>query len=61
VGTYALFSLEGDVECSGNVYEYGGSDGAKDFESALAGPVPDPTQQLTLLRGSCGPASASRQ
>jgi hypothetical protein len=60
VGTYALFSLDGGVECSGNVYEYGASEDTKDFPTALAEPAPDPTKQMTHLRGICKPFSGSQ-
>lgn len=32
VGTYALFTTAGDLECSGNVYDFGGSIKAKNFQ-----------------------------
>jgi hypothetical protein len=32
VGTYALFNLDGQLECSGNVYDYAGPIASKDFE-----------------------------
>jgi hypothetical protein len=53
VGTYALFTLNGELECSGNVYEYGGSLPAKDFQRGLRDYVPDPSKQFILQRGSC--------
>jgi hypothetical protein len=55
VGTYALFSIDGDLECSGNVYEYGGSIKGKDFQKKLRGYVPDPARQMVFLRHSCRP------
>jgi hypothetical protein len=55
VGTYALFSVDGDLECSGNVYEYGGSIEGKDFQEQLRGYVPDPATQMVFLRHSCRP------
>jgi hypothetical protein len=55
VGTYALFSVDGDLECSGNVYEYGGSIKGKDFEEQLRGYNPDPAKQMVFLRHSCRP------
>jgi hypothetical protein len=55
VGTYALFSIEGDLECSGNVYEYGGSIKGKRFQEQLRGYVPDPAKQMVFLRHSCRP------
>ena len=53
VGTYALFSVDGDLECSGNVYEYGGSVEGKDFAEQLRGYNPDPAKQMVFLRHSC--------
>ena len=53
VGTYALFTVDGELECSGNVYEYGGSFSAKDFQEGLRNYVPDPGKQFIFQRGSC--------
>jgi hypothetical protein len=53
VGTYALFNLNGQVECSGNVYNYAGSVSSKDFQKQLLGYVPDPSTQVIFQRGSC--------
>ncbi len=53
VGTYALFTLDGELECSGNVYAYGGMLPAKDFEKGLRDYVPDPGKQYIFQRGSC--------
>jgi hypothetical protein len=58
VGTYALFTMDGDLECSGNVYEYGGSLSAKDFQKGLRDYVPDPGEQFIFQRGSCQDSSA---
>ena len=56
VGTYALFALDGNVECSGNVYDYFGPLPAKDFEGQVHPPKNfDPTHQMVFLRGGCGP------
>ncbi len=55
VGTYALFSVDGDLQCSGNVYEYGGSIKGKDFEEQLREYNPDPARQMVFLRHSCRP------
>jgi hypothetical protein len=60
VGTYALFSVDGDLECSGNVYEYGGSIEGKDFEDQLRGYNPDPAKQMVFLRHSCRPFAHSQ-
>jgi hypothetical protein len=55
VGTYALFTMDGDLECSGNVYEYGGNLTGKDFTSQLRSYNPDPAKQMVFLRHSCRP------
>ena len=53
VATYALFSMDGELECSGNVYEYGGSVSAEAFQEGLRNYVPDPSKQYIFQRGSC--------
>lgn len=53
VGTYALFNLNGDLECSGNVYDYAGYLPAKDFQKKLRAYKPDPQSQVIFQRGSC--------
>jgi hypothetical protein len=53
VGTYALFSVEGALECSGNVYDYAGSYSSKKFLKGLHDYHADPGQQMTFLRGGC--------
>jgi hypothetical protein len=53
VGTYALFSLDGALECSGNVYDYGGSFKSKDLQRRLHDYKEDPGQQVLFQRGSC--------
>jgi len=55
VGTYALFNLNGELECSGNVYDYAGPVASKDFESHLRGFKPDPGTQVIFHRGTCRP------
>ena len=55
VGTYALFDLNGQLECSGNVYNYAGSVTSKDFQKHLLGYVPDPS-----TRSSSSAAVAAR-
>jgi hypothetical protein len=54
VGTFALFDLRGQVECSGNVYEYAGTVSAKKFNKELRNYVPDPAAQVIFSRGGCG-------
>jgi hypothetical protein len=58
VGTYALFTMDGDLECSGNVYEFGGSLKGKNFPTALRNYNPDPARQMVFLRHSCRPLAA---
>jgi flagellum-specific peptidoglycan hydrolase FlgJ len=53
VGTYALFGLNGDLECSGNVYDYAGFVSAKDFQKQLHAYTPDPSKELVFIRGGC--------
>ncbi len=60
VGTYALFTVDGIVECSGNVYEYGGLKDAKDFEKTQRTFTPDPAQQMVFLRHSCRPHTVTQ-
>ena len=60
VGTYALFTIDGDLECSGNVYEYGGSINAKGFKESLQNYNPNPARQMVFLRRSCRPQSQIR-
>ncbi len=53
VGTYALFGLNGDLECSGNVYDYAGYLPVKDFQKKLRAYKPDPSSQVIFQRGAC--------
>ncbi|HUN73696.1 MAG TPA: hypothetical protein VMU40_04185 [Steroidobacteraceae bacterium] len=53
VGTYALFALNGEVECSGNVYQYGAAPGAASFEQELHDYNPSPSSQFIFQRGGC--------
>jgi hypothetical protein len=55
VGTFALFSMEGDLECAGNVYDFRGAADAKDFEKTLRNFHPNPGQQMIFFRGGCKP------
>jgi hypothetical protein len=52
VGTYALFRGDGDLACSGNVYDYVGSLAAKNFERDLRNVHLNPAQQTIFLH-SC--------
>jgi hypothetical protein len=53
VGTYALFTTAGDLECSGNVYDFGGSIKAKNFQRDADKFKPDPSKQMIFQRGGC--------
>jgi hypothetical protein len=53
VGTFALLTREGNLECSGNVFDFGGSVSAKKFERDLHRYTPDLSSQLLFQRGSC--------
>ncbi len=53
VDTFALFTLDGDLECSGNVYDYGGSILAEDFQAEMRRYKSDPASQFIFQRGSC--------
>jgi hypothetical protein len=53
VGTYALFTVGGDLECSGNVFDFGGSIKGKHFETELNKYPIDPRKQMIFQRGSC--------
>jgi hypothetical protein len=57
VGTFALFAFDGVLECSGNVYEYGGSIRANEFPTELRRYKPDPGAQFIFQRGTCVSAS----
>jgi hypothetical protein len=59
VGSYALFTMDGALECSGNVFEYGGPIKAKHFDKELNKYSMEPGKQIIFQRGSCL-ASASR-
>jgi hypothetical protein len=53
VGTYALFALNGELECAGNVYDYAGFVSAKKFQQQLHKYKPDPANQVVFIRGGC--------
>jgi hypothetical protein len=54
VTTYALYSFDGNLDCSGNVYDFEGSVLTKDFSKVFREQIKDPTSQLASLRGGCG-------
>jgi hypothetical protein len=53
VSTYALFSFNGDLDCSGNVFDYEGSVLTKDFSTVFRQQIKDPSSQLAFMRGGC--------
>lgn len=53
VGTYSLFKLDGELECSGNVFDFSGSVPSKGFEDKYHNTKIDPSKQAIFLRGSC--------
>lgn len=53
VGTFTLLTLDGEVECSANVYDYGGSIPAKKFQDALRHYKLEPSKQYIFERGNC--------
>jgi hypothetical protein len=55
VTTYALFTLDGKLACSGNAYAYGGDVRPKYLTKHSLEPNLDPSQQLIFLRGRCAP------
>src|ERR1017187_7405341 len=52
VGTYTLFNLNGELECSGNVYDYAGPIASADFQKHLRDYKPDPGAQVIFQRGA---------
>jgi hypothetical protein len=58
VGTYALFAADGNLACSGNVYDYGGSLPAKHFERNLRNVHFDPSRQVIFHTGGCSSSGA---
>jgi hypothetical protein len=55
VATYALFSFEGNLACSGNVFDYGGYVRASHFADEFRRAEIEPNKQLIFLRGGCAP------
>jgi len=54
IGTYALFDLQGRLECSGNVYDYGGPIQVRDFRKK-----PVRANFDTVLQGGCRSAHSN--
>lgn len=53
VGTYSLFKLDGELECSGNVFDFSGAVPSKGFDEKFHDKVIDPSKQAIFQRGSC--------
>jgi hypothetical protein len=53
VGTYAMFGLNGQVECSGNVYNYATTAPNEDFNKQLLNYAPDPAGEVIFSHGGC--------
>ncbi|HEX3744845.1 MAG TPA: hypothetical protein VHW09_12975 [Bryobacteraceae bacterium] len=53
VGTFALFAADGELECSGNVYAYGGSVPPRHFEAEMRRNASDPGEQFIIRSGGC--------
>lgn len=53
IATYALFGLEGSLECSGNVFDYGGYVRPGQFADRFHRATIEPDKQLLFLRGGC--------
>jgi hypothetical protein len=60
VGTYALFQVDGSLECSGNVYDYAGSVPAKDFAKLVGDYRVDASRQVIFRRGTCSVPAQDR-
>lgn len=60
VGTYALFTGEGALECSGNVYDYAGALNSKGFIQNLRNLKPDPAKQV-IFRERCSVTSDQKE
>jgi len=59
VVTYALFSLDGKLVCSGNVFDYAGFIAAKGFRDTFVRLEGDRSRQLPVLSGTCNPQKIS--
>lgn len=59
VATYALFQLNGDMSCSGNVYDYDGYIREKDFNKKFRNPDIRPDRQMIFYRGRCSAAQSN--
>jgi hypothetical protein len=59
VATYALFSVDGSLACSGNVFDYGGYLRPGQFSEKFRRPDIEPSKQLLFLRGGCASPGAT--
>jgi hypothetical protein len=57
VGSYALFTMEGQLECSGNVFEFGGPLKGEHFDKELNKYPIEPGKQIIFQRGNCLPSA----
>ena len=55
VGTYAMFNLQGELECSGNVFDYGGPVRAQEVGKKSRGSELDHSNMVMLV-GGCQPS-----
>jgi hypothetical protein len=53
VGTFALLHRDGTLECSGNVFDFGGNVSAQKFEEMYRHYSPHLSSQLVFVRGNC--------
>jgi hypothetical protein len=53
VSTYALFELNGQLSCSGNLYDYSGNIREKNFQKRFRKPNIGPENQLIFFRSRC--------
>jgi hypothetical protein len=53
VATYALFQINGNMSCSGNVYDYDGYIREKNFNKRFRQPDIHPDKQMIFFRGRC--------
>src|SRR5208337_3007225 len=53
VATYSLFSFDGELTCSGNVFDYVGLTKLEDLADKVRYPDINPKKQIIFLRGGC--------
>ncbi|MFP5227933.1 MAG: hypothetical protein ACLGXA_09910 [Acidobacteriota bacterium] len=59
VDTYSVFSLTGDLVCSGNVYSFQQPVNVKGVQKAVATPSPDPPAQWESEHSTCAPLTGN--